>query len=451
LNAQPGLEIVAASWATNRLCVLDGHGRSLPGWPQEPHNGGSQGYWASPAVGDLDANGTAEIVIIGKDGWLYAWHHDGTPLVPATNGKVRYLGSWTQNTPALADLDANGDLEIVVSTSRGSLLVVGPDGTDDPGWPVSLGGYAKGSPAVGDVDGDGVLDIVVSSQNDLLHVLRPDGSSLPGFPVQAPNRAPDFGPSPALGDLDGDGKLEIVLPVVPVDLALTELRIYDHHGNVIFTKPLGNYTQASPVLADLDGDNSIDIVIGGESGILYAWDMAGNDVAGFPIAVGEVVRGTPTYMDVDFDGIGELIIAGWNRNVYIWRMTGPYRRDRAPWPTFHGDIHRCGVLPMDFPTDTSDNTPPRTLTARWSPNPFNPTITLHLIVPPPGSKEVSVDLFDIRGRRVRQLLQGQLAPGPHHLIWDGRDTSGRALASGVYVYRIGLDTEIRSGKITLLR
>ena len=450
-NALPGLEIVAAPWLSNRMYVFDGQGHVLPGWPQEPLNGGNVGYWASPAVGDLDDDGSPEVVAISKDGWLYVWHYDGTPLVAETDGKVRYVGAWTQNTPALADLDANGDLEIIVATAPGSLLVVGPNGVDDPGWPVALNKVAKASPVVGDVDGDGFPEIVVTSQNDLLHVLRPDGSALPGFPVYAPCRAPDMGPSPALGDLDGDGKLEIVLPVVPANFALSELRVYDYQGNVTFSKPLGNYTQVSPVLADLDGDGGIDLVISSEAGVLYAWDTAGNDLAGFPIAIGDFVRGTPTYTDVDFDGIGDLVIAGWNRNVYIWRMTGAYRRDRAPWPTFHGDMQRRGVLAVDFPTNTIESVTPRKLEAWWSPNPFNPNVTLHLLVPGRSPMEVSVALFDIRGRRVRQLLQAPLPPGPHQLLWDGRDAQGRTLASGVYLYRIHLADDTRSGKITLLR
>ena len=132
-------------------------------------------------------------------------------------------------------------------------------------------------------------------------------------------------------------------------------------------------------------------------------------------------------------------------------MTGTYRRDRAPWPTFHGDMQRRGVLPLDFSTNTSEQVPPSSLEVSWSPNPFNPQVTVRLLVPGGSLTSVSVELFDIRGRRVRQLLQAPLAPGPHRLVWDGRDASGRSLASGVYLYRVRLADETWNGKITLLR
>ena len=88
---------------------------------------------------------------------------------------------------------------------------------------------------------------------------------------------------------------------------------------------------------------------------------------------------------------------------------------------------------------------------RWSPNPFNPSVTLHLQVPGRSPVDVAVEVFDIRGRRVRRLLQGTLPPGPHQLVWDGRDSAGRAMASGVYLYRIRLANQTHSGKLTLLR
>jgi hypothetical protein len=94
---------------------------------------------------------------------------------------------------------------------------------------------------------------------------------------------------------------------------------------------------------------------------------------------------------------------------------------------------------------------PRHLTLRWSPNPFNPSIVLALQVPGSGPHRVGVTLFDIRGRRVRMLHEGLLPPGSHTMVWDGRDADGRALASGVYLYRVQVADEVRSGKITLLR
>jgi hypothetical protein len=68
------------------------------------------------------------------------------------------------------------------------------------------------------------------------------------------------------------------------------------------------------------------------------------------------------------------------------------------------------------------------------PNPFNPstTIPFHL----PERAEVRIIIYNILGRQVRTLVQGEWSPGIHTITWDGRDAFGQQTASGVYIYRI---------------
>lgn len=454
LDTQPGLEIAGASWLTNKIFVWNGHGEVLPGWPRQPARGGNTGYWASPAVGDVDGDGTPEVVAISKDGNLYAWHADGTPLVPAYgDGFVATVGAWTQTTPALADLDGDGQREIIVSGSLARVFVFRADGSDFPGWPRDLFALGKGSPAVADLDGDGDLDIVITSESDHVWVFNPDGTQLPGWPKGVSADAPDLGPSPALGDMDGDGHPDIVLCSVRNPFTSTKIYVLNAAGATLFTKQIESNSQSSPVLADLDGDGAVDILHGGEAGVLHAWNMSGNELAGFPIPLGDYIRGTPQYCDVDGDGMGDVVLAGWNKKVYAWKMTGPYRPERAPWPMFHGDISRTGFLRPDYPSPAEDPAPAAHLTASWAPNPFNPTVHLQLSVPGSGTAAVAVrvEIYDATGRRVRRLLDAPLVPGAARLTWDGRDDARHALPSGIYFYNVRTPHEALRGKLTLLR
>jgi len=454
LDSLPGLEIVGASWLTNKIFVWNSHGDLLPGWPRQPARGGNTGYWASPAVSDLDADGIPEVVAISKDGNLYAWHADGTPLVPAFgDGFVATVGAWTQTTPALVDLDFDGQREIIVSGSLARVFVFRADGSAFPGWPRDLYALGKGSPAVGDLDGDGDLDIVITSESDHVWVFNPDGTLLPGWPKQVSGDAPDLGPSPALGDMDGDGHPDIVLCSVRNPFNLSKIFVFNAAGTTLFTKQLESNSQSSPVLADLDGDGSIDILHGGEAGVLHAWNLAGAELAGFPIPVGDYIRGTPQYCDVDGDGMGDLVLAGWNKKVYAWKMTGPYRPERAPWPMFHGDLARTGFLRPAYPSPAGDPLPAARLAAQWAPNPFNPSVNVRLSVPGTGTAPVpvQVDIYDANGRRLRRLLDAPLAPGTTRLVWNGRDDANHALSSGIYFYRVRMAHETLRGKLTLLR
>ncbi len=83
------------------------------------------------------------------------------------------------------------------------------------------------------------------------------------------------------------------------------------------------------------------------------------------------------------------------------------------------------------------------------PNPFNPRATIHFSMPAPG--RVRLIVHDLRGRRVETLIDGHRGAGPHTARWDGRDTRGRALASGIYYVSATGPAGRALLKITLVR
>ncbi len=69
-----------------------------------------------------------------------------------------------------------------------------------------------------------------------------------------------------------------------------------------------------------------------------------------------------------------------------------------------------------------------------APNPFNPSTAIRFSLARAGG--TTVEVFDARGRLVKQLLDRQLSAGPHEAVWDGRDDQGRAAPSGLYLARV---------------
>jgi hypothetical protein len=69
----------------------------------------------------------------------------------------------------------------------------------------------------------------------------------------------------------------------------------------------------------------------------------------------------------------------------------------------------------------------------------------------PGRRDVSLEIYDTRGARVRRLHTGSMDAGTRVLVWDGRDRSGRAAASGVYFVRLVADRQVRTGRVVLVR
>ncbi len=84
-----------------------------------------------------------------------------------------------------------------------------------------------------------------------------------------------------------------------------------------------------------------------------------------------------------------------------------------------------------------------------SPNPFNPRVTLQFALTSPA--EAHLEIFDLRGRLVSDLGQKFRQAGPHQVAWDGLDTQGRQLPSGVYLARVRAGRETASQKIVLAK
>lgn len=83
------------------------------------------------------------------------------------------------------------------------------------------------------------------------------------------------------------------------------------------------------------------------------------------------------------------------------------------------------------------------------PNPFNPATNIRFELAEGGPTELEV--IDLRGRRVRTLLDATLPAGIHDAKWDGRDSAGAAVASGTYIYRLRFAGQTLAGKLSLVR
>jgi Tol biopolymer transport system component len=81
------------------------------------------------------------------------------------------------------------------------------------------------------------------------------------------------------------------------------------------------------------------------------------------------------------------------------------------------------------------------------PNPFNPSTTISLKLPETGT--VSLAVYDIIGRKVRDLVNGPLARGAHSLVWDGRDSAGRPVSSGVYLTLLTMNGKSTANRMLL--
>lgn len=316
-DGQP--EVIIGNLIANRLEVYDTSLRPLPGWPQ-PLGGGVR---AAAAVANLDSDSALEILIGASDGKLYAWNADGTPLSgwPIRLGIEPDESYRILSTPAVADLNGDTSPEIVVALSDGRLYALDAAGQKLPGWPISLGevkdSYGSqvinSSPRMADLDGDGALEIVVGSTDKHIYAVGADGRVRWRYATEDMILS-----TPAIADID---PLQPGLEVV-IGSGDGSVSLLNSAGQLIWNRPTGWTVRSSPLLIDMDGDNAPEILIGSDDMKLWAWHADGSLVDGWPQATGTELFSTPTFGDIDGDGQPEIVIGGEDAQIYAWETSG---------------------------------------------------------------------------------------------------------------------------------
>lgn len=106
---------------------------------------------------------------------------------------------------------------------------------------------------------------------------------------------------------------------------------------------------------------------------------------------------------------------------------------------FKGDIED-GFVP-DIPSNLVLN--------QNYPNPFNPETTIRFSIPDKG--EVKLSIFNIKGQKVKTLLNSNMPAGKHSIVWDGKNDNGRLSASGIYFTRIEHAGKVKINKMIMLK
>jgi len=298
---------------------------------------------APAAVADMDGDGDLDIVLAscGRAG-----APGGLRVLDAFTGRVIWraqVGGCYQSAPLIIDQDGDGSLDVVVSTwfDHQVRAFAGRDGRLR--WETPIGGtdnwtYHAGS--FGDLSGDGVPDVALGDREGTLWALNGrDGTVL--WSVKLPEVVYVFGPT-AMADVDGDGRLNVIV-------AANRLFVFDAEGRQQRVVELPGYATRGPVLTDYDGDGLADIVVAVDGPAVQVY--GGRNLAllkDIRLPKAGDMDHHPVIADLDGDGRMALVTVyghgesddptqNWGRAVLIdLGSRGP------EWPTFSHDLHHSG-------------------------------------------------------------------------------------------------------------
>jgi hypothetical protein len=135
-----------------------------------------------------------------------------------------------------------------------------------------------------------------------------------------------------------------------------------------------------------------------------------------------------------------------NQDYVLIKITGQFY-DGGSFEGYDCMIIRNGAARVTV--DESDDLPASFALLGNYPNPFNPTTKISCYLPEPT--DVTIEIFNLLGRRVRTLVSEHRSTGFHEVEWDATDDNGAPVASGIYLYRLSAGSIADTKKMLLLK
>ena len=197
LEGDGNADIVVCTWDDN-IYAIDNSGYVKSGFPfTSTHR-----FNAPPTLVDLDGDGDLEIIAGNDEGLLHVLHHDGTEMASYD------VGDDIRGGISVADLDDDGSHELLFAGYDDMIHVWNPmDNVELDGWPVDMEYNSLTEPVTADLDNDGDLEVVAAMKSGMVYVFHHDASLFNNFPT---NLSGNIESSPAIGDLDSDGDYELI-------------------------------------------------------------------------------------------------------------------------------------------------------------------------------------------------------------------------------------------------
>ncbi len=422
------------------------------------------------SVGDINGDGVADIMIGSENSTGVVWYNS-TDWSRYTIGD----GSFTTDGE-VADVDGDGDNDVVISCiSRGQI-----EWWENLGDPYHTSGWTRhyiGSNyshdlCVGDVNGDGDMDVMIFRKGS--EVVWFEAPEDPRDSWTRRRVSTSSGEGLDAGDVDGDGDLDIAASRYWYENDTGAGTVWTRH-----TITSSWSYDCRDIIADMDGDGDLDIVLSHSEGYgRVAW-FENPSWSEHTIESGNLDGAHSLEVaDFDMDGnndvfTGEMHTSSQKRVLVYRNAGGGLTWERKTLSTAGTHNARVGDVTGDkkpdivgknydgskdvemwenmnlLPVGVGDvPAVPAELLGNY-PNPFGGQSTVEYRLQERG--HVTVAVYDAMGRRVANLVDGEMDAGFHATSWDGRLPDGRDATTGVYFCRLVSGAAVETRKMVLIR
>lgn len=261
-------------------------------------NAPDPGSYSGPAIADLDDDGDYDLMIGDGSGISYGYENTGSATSPSWAAKSAWNSpdAGSRARAALVDIDNDGDSDLFVGGQGGACIAYENTGSaTSPAWTARSGWNTPDpgtytAPTFADLDNDGDYDVLVGEQTGICYGYENTGTATsPVWAAKSAWNTPDIGASgvndfssPAFIDIDWDGDDDLLIGAGGTSATVINGLTYAYENTGSASSPewtanpawdvvddVGTY--AVPGVGDLDKDGDFDLLVGSYAGISYAF------------------------------------------------------------------------------------------------------------------------------------------------------------------------------------
>jgi len=401
-----------------------------------------------PRFTDIDADGDYDLFVsvlydpTVPQSLMY-YKNNGTPQAAdhqlITIDYLKTFDVGNNSSPVFVDIDNDNDLDLFLGSFKnptGSINFLENTGSASKAsfyfadsFYFNITSDLSISPSFGDIDNDGDYDLLVGKFNGTLSLYTNSGTpSSPSFISNVILRnnngdSIDVGSSaiPLMKDIDNDSDLDLIIGAFNGKFYLYEntgtVSSYQFTLNSSYFSGLDVGDNSTPYLIDYNKDGAIDLFTGNRNGLFFYFRNDGSNSN--PIwtevtdkFIDENFGGNtfPSFVDIDNDTDLDLILGNVKGGLYFYNNTD-----------VSNVVETVRNQPGNFRIDAF-------------PNPFNPETQIRLELP--VGQDVTIEIYNLLGERVKLLYKGYLAAGTQTFSWNAKNNSGITLPAGIYLVQV---------------
>lgn len=451
------VQVTGGNGKKGRVYLFDHEGAILTGFPK---NYNDNWILTTAVLSDLDGDQQKEIIFVERNspgGNIHILTNKGE--IWSDNWPVRLPGT-PAVTPSIGDIDNDGEKEIVVASTT-VLYAYNLNGQLVNGWPVDNPNtkFSFQSPILADLDGDQDLEIIGATHGVTpeYYILEHNGTPYKAWPFFVPEEEWTFS-TPSVVKIEEN--LQIFMSRPKRSESTDMLYAWNEAGDLQSGFPIENEDGLEGIIsiADMDNDGKQELIFGSNRldesgyGFIHAFHTDGSGaVAGFPLRPkGWTLLNGVALGDIDGDGQLDATALSYTTNfgaspdsvfLNVYNLERPYRPENILWSTYKGSNSRTGDITLNtttsIPTSTIEG-----LTINVFPNPFithgKVQLNLH------QSTKLSASIYTLNGQLLYTLFDSDLLNGQY-------DFDLPILPSGMYFLKIkdGLNRTITKPIISI--